>query len=165
MSSCTRKPASAGQTTAAPGGLRSASAKTSRLSMNWRQAFRSGCRGASTRVDVAAGAGAAEQFIIIIDYKSGKHNNGKKPYRFTDLSESNPDACGRKLQMPLYLKAAEQLVRSSNGAGAGTPTSPAQTSPAQTSPAQTSPNQTSSAPPCGRVLVCQQVRQIPPAAP
>ena len=94
-------------------------------------------QGRIDRVDVAAGAGAAEQFIII-DYKSGKHNNGKKPYRFTDLSESNPDACGRKLQMPLYLKAAEQLVRSSNGAEAGTPTSPAQTSPNQTSPAQAS---------------------------
>ena len=74
-------------------------------------------QGRIDRIDVAAGTGSVGQ-LIIIDYKSGKHNNGKKPYRFADLSESNPDACGRKLQMPLYLKAAEQLVRNSSSAGA-----------------------------------------------
>ena len=93
-------------------------------------------QGRIDRIDVATGAGSSEQ-LIIIDYKSGKHNNGKKPYRFVDLSESNPDACGRKLQMPLYLKAAEQRVRNSNGsdsmahAGAGA---------AESSPASTAPN-------------------------
>lgn len=48
--------------------------------------------------------------IIVIDYKTGKHNSGK-PYSFTDIKKENPDVRGRKLQMPLYLKAAKMLYR------------------------------------------------------
>jgi len=57
------------------------------------------------RVDVASATGR----VIVIDYKTGKTNSGTKPHRFVDLSEINPDALGRKLQMPLYLRAAEAL--------------------------------------------------------
>lgn len=62
-------------------------------------------RGQIDRVDFDSATGQ----LIAIDYKTGRHNSGFKPYRFEDLTEDNPTTHGRRLQMPMYLRAAELL--------------------------------------------------------
>ena len=61
-------------------------------------------RGRIDRVDLCPDA------LVIIDYKTGKHNAGETNQQYTKLSESNPHGEGRRLQLPLYLKGALALL-------------------------------------------------------
>lgn len=61
-------------------------------------------RGRIDRVDLCPDA------VVVIDYKTGKHNSGETNQQYTKLSESNPHGEGRRLQLPLYLKGALALL-------------------------------------------------------
>lgn len=61
-------------------------------------------RGRIDRVDICPDA------LVVIDYKTGKHNAGETNQQYTKLNESNPHGEGRRLQLPLYLQGALALL-------------------------------------------------------
>ena len=65
-------------------------------------------RGRIDRIDIRYGA-AGEAQIIVIDYKTGKHDSGEKLQQYKNLNETNPHGQGRRLQLPLYASAALEL--------------------------------------------------------
>ena len=61
-------------------------------------------RGRIDRVDLCPDA------LVVIDYKTGKHNSGETNQQYAKLSEANPHGEGRRLQLPLYLEGALALL-------------------------------------------------------